>query len=262
MSDRPDPGPSVPAIEVAALRKRYGALEVLNGVDLTVRQGETTCLIGPSGAGKSSLLRCLNFLDPPTGGEISFFGDPLCRTVDGALRLAPEAVLRAARCRMPMVFQQFNLFHHRTVLQNVIEGPTRVMRKPREQAREEAHAVLRRVGLLDKRDCYPDQLSGGQRQRVAIARALAMEPALILFDEPTSSLDPELVAEVLGMMRSLAEEGRTMIIVTHEMKFARQVADSVHFLVDGSIVESGAARDLFETPRSARLAEFIRSFRD
>jgi ABC-type histidine transport system ATPase subunit len=250
-----------PVVAVRQLHKRFGALEVLKGVDLTVSHGETTVLIGPSGAGKSSLLRCVNFLELPSSGDIRVFGEQLCHTEEGRLHLAPDPVLRRARARMPMVFQHFNLFHHRTVLENVIEGPTHVQLKPKAQAIEEALTVLRRVGLLDKQDSYPDQLSGGQKQRVAIARALAMEPALILFDEPTSSLDPELVAEVLAIIRSLAEEGRTMIVVTHEMNFARNLADRVHFVVDGVITESGTPEEIFDAPRSPRLADFIQSVR-
>ncbi len=246
-------------VEIRGLYKRFGTLEVLKGVDLDVAEGETTFLIGPSGAGKSSLLRCINFLEMPSSGSIRVFGEDLCRTTEGRLELAPDAVLRRARSRMPMVFQHFNLFHHRTVLQNIIEGPTQVQGKTVAAATTEAQEILRRVGLLDKQDNYPDQLSGGQKQRVAIARALAMEPALILFDEPTSSLDPELVAEVLAMIRLLTEEGRTMIVVTHEMNFARQLADRVHFVVDGLITESGTADEIFDAPRNARLAEFIAS---
>jgi ABC-type histidine transport system ATPase subunit len=244
-------------VTIRALQKHFGAQPVLRGIDLTVRAGETTFLIGPSGAGKSTLLRCMNFLERPSHGEISFFGERLCHDADGAFHVAPERTLRRARSRMPMVFQQFNLFSHRTVLENLIEGPIVVQSKPRAQAIAEGQAILRRVGLLDKQSNYPDQLSGGQKQRVAIARALAMEPALILFDEPTSSLDPELVAEVLGMIRSLAEEGRTLIVVTHEMKFARQLAQRVHFLVDGRIVESGTAAEIFDSPQNPRLAEFV-----
>jgi ABC-type histidine transport system ATPase subunit len=248
-----------PILAVRGLTKRFGTLPVLRGIDLSVQPGEITFLIGPSGSGKSTLLRCVNFLERPGGGEVIFAGERLCHEEGGQCRLAADPVLRRARSRMPMVFQHFNLFAHRTVLGNVIEGPTRVLGKPRMQAIEEAREILRRVGLTDKQDDYPDQLSGGQKQRVAIARALAMQPALILFDEPTSSLDPELVAEVLAMIRSLAEEGRTMIVVTHEMKFARQLADRVHFMVDGRIVESGSAAEIFDAPRNRRLAEFILS---
>jgi ABC-type polar amino acid transport system ATPase subunit len=248
-----------PVLTVRALHKHFGKTHVLKGVNLSVLPGETTVLIGPSGAGKSSLLRCINFLELPSSGEICVFGKSLCHQRGDDFWVAPEAVLRKARSRMPMVFQQFNLFQHRTVLQNVIEGPTRVQLKPKARAIEEAQSILRRVGLLDKQDSYPDQLSGGQKQRVAIARGLAMEPDLILFDEPTSSLDPELVNEVLSMIRSLAEEARTMIIVTHEMNFARQLADRVHFFADGVITESGTPEEIFDAPRNPRLAEFMLS---
>jgi ABC-type histidine transport system ATPase subunit len=255
------PDPKTPLLTVRALHKRFGALHVLRGIDLDVQQGEITFLIGPSGAGKSTLLRCINFLERPTRGEIRFSDQPLCHEQDHRLHVAPERILRKARSRMPMVFQHFNLLHHRTVLQNVIEGPTIVQLKPRDQAIEQAQEILRRIGLLDKQDHYPDQLSGGQKQRVAIARALAMEPALILFDEPTSSLDPELVAEVLGMIRELAEEGRTMMVVTHEMNFARQLADRVHFFVDGRILESGTPEQVFDAPNNSRLADFNEAWR-
>jgi ABC-type histidine transport system ATPase subunit len=223
-----------PVLTVRALHKHFGKTHVLKGVDLSVLPGETTFLIGPSGAGKSSLLRCINFLELPSSGEICVFGESLCHHRGEDFYVAPESILRKARSRMPMVFQQFNLFHHQTVLQNIIEGPTRVQSKPKAQAIDEAQNILRRVGLLDKQDSYPDQLSGGQKQRVAIARALAMN-------------------------RSLAEEARTMIIVTHEMNFARQLADRVHFFSDGVITESGTPEEIFDAPRSPRLAEFMLS---
>jgi ABC-type histidine transport system ATPase subunit len=248
-----------PILTVRGLHKRFGSLAVLRGIDLSVQPGEITFLIGPSGSGKSTLLRCVNFLERPTSGEILFSGERLCHDEAGRSHVVSDATLRKARSRMPMVFQHFNLFQHRTVLENVIEGPTMVLHRERSTAIERARVLLGRVGLADKEHNYPDQLSGGQKQRVAIARALAMDPDLILFDEPTSSLDPELVAEVLGIIRSLAEEGRTMIVVTHEMKFARQLADRVHFMVDGLIVESGTPADIFDAPRNARLAEFILS---
>jgi ABC-type polar amino acid transport system ATPase subunit len=246
-----------PMIEVRGLQKQYDGRAALGGVDLTVQAGEITFFIGPSGAGKSTLLRCINFLEHPTRGEIRFCGETLCHEREQRLHVAPERVLRQARSRMPMVFQQFNLFEHRTVLENIIEGPVHVQGKSRDRAIEEALQELRRVGLLDKQDSYPDQLSGGQKQRVAIARALAMQPALILFDEPTSSLDPQLVSEVLSIIRSLAEEGRTMLVVTHEMRFARQLAHRIHFFVDGRIVESGTPDEIFDAPRHARLREFV-----
>ena len=248
---------AAPMIEVRGLHKQYGGRAALSGIDLTVQPGEITFFIGPSGAGKSTLLRCINFLERPSRGEIRFCGETLCHESEQQLHVAPERVLRKARSRMPMVFQQFNLFEHRTVLENIIEGPVHVQGKPRDRSVEEALQELRRVGLLDKQDSYPDQLSGGQKQRVAIARALAMQPALILFDEPTSSLDPQLVSEVLAIIRSLAEEGRTLLVVTHEMRFARQLAHRIHFFVDGQIVESGTPDQIFEAPRHARLKEFV-----
>jgi len=248
---------AAPMIEVSGLHKLYGGRAALSGINLTVRPGEITFFIGPSGAGKSTLLRCINFLERPSRGEIRFCGETLCHESQQRLHVAPERVLRKARSRMPMVFQQFNLFEHRTVLENIIEGPVHVQMKPRDRAIEDALGQLRRVGLLDKQSSYPDQLSGGQKQRVAIARALAMQPALILFDEPTSSLDPQLVSEVLSIIRALAEEGRTMLVVTHEMRFARQLANRIHFFVDGQIVESGTPDEIFEAPRHARLKEFV-----
>ncbi len=246
-------------LSIRQLHKKFGNSHVLRGVDLTVRKGEITFIIGPSGGGKSTLLRCINFLDRPTSGEIIFGEERLCSEDGNIFRIAPEAVLRRARSRMPMVFQHFNLLKHRTVLQNVIEGPVMVLRRPRAQVIPEAQEFLRLVGLLDRQDYYPDQLSGGQKQRVAIARTLAMQPALILFDEPTSALDPELVAGVLDTIRTLATEGRTMIIVTHEMSFARRLAHRIHFCADGQIVETGTPAEIFEAPRSPRLASFIRS---
>jgi ABC-type histidine transport system ATPase subunit len=249
-----------PLIEVRALHKTYlGGPPVLRGVDLRVAPGEVSFLIGPSGGGKSTLLRCINLLETPSSGEIWFGGHRLCHEPGGVFATAPERAIRAARVQMPMVFQQFNLFSHRTVLENIIEGPVIVKRRPRAEAVAEAHALLARVGLPNKADAYPAELSGGQKQRVAIARALAMQPRLILFDEPTSALDPELVSGVLEIIRSLAEEGRTMLVVTHEMGFARKLADRVHFVCDGVIEESGTPSEVFDAPRSARLRGFIGS---
>ncbi len=251
---------SRPLVEVRALHKSYpGGPPVLRGVDLDVAPGEVSFLIGPSGGGKSTLLRCINFLETPTAGEIRFGETQLCHEPGGVFTAAPERTLRAARVQMPMVFQQFNLFSHRTVLENIIEGPVIVKRQPRAQAVEEAHAMLTRVGLPDKADAYPAELSGGQKQRVAIARALAMQPQLILFDEPTSALDPELVSGVLDIIRSLAEEGRTMLVVTHEMGFARKLADRVHFVCGGVIEESGTPSEVFDRPKSERLRAFMGS---
>ena len=248
-----------PLLSVRGLRKAFGPLEVLKGVNMEVRPGEVTFLIGPSGGGKSTLMRCMNFLDMPSAGEIVFGGTRLCHEDGSVFRAAPERVLRAARSEMPMVFQHFNLFSHRTVLQNVIEGPVVVQRRRREEAVGEAEDILRRVGLGDKLGHYPDQLSGGQKQRVAIARALAMRPRLILFDEPTSALDPELVAGILDTIRSLADNGMTLIVVSHEMGFARKLADTVHFIADGTILESGPPERIFDSPENTRVTGFIRS---
>jgi ABC-type polar amino acid transport system ATPase subunit len=250
---------SEPLLSVRALRKSFGPLEVLKGVNIAVHPGEVTFLIGPSGGGKSTLMRCMNFLDMPNAGEIVFDGRRLCHEDGNLFHAAPERVLREARSEMPMVFQHFNLFSHRTVLQNVIEGPVMVKRRPRAQAISEAEEILRRVGLHDKLDHYPDQLSGGQKQRVAIARALAMRPRLILFDEPTSALDPELVSGILDTIRALAEEGLTLIVVSHEMGFARKLADVIHFIADGVILESGPPERIFDNPENSRLTGFIRS---
>jgi len=248
-----------PLLSVRALHKSFGALNVLKGVDLSVRSGEVSFLIGPSGGGKSTLIRCINFLETPSSGEISFDGRSLCHEDGRLFHVAPERVLRAARSEMPMVFQHFNLFTHRTVLENVIEGPILVKGRRRDEAIADAERLLREVGLHDKSDFYPDQLSGGQKQRVAIARALAMQPKLILFDEPTSALDPELVAGILDTIRGLADLGMTLIVVSHEMAFARKLADVVHFIADGAIIESGPPDRIFDNPQSPRLSGFIRS---
>ncbi len=236
-------------IEIRQLQKHYGSHRVLHGVDLDVAKGEVVCLIGPSGSGKSTLLRCINALEAYDGGVITVFGETVQR--------ASKSV-HALRSRMGMVFQRFNLFPHRTVLENVMEGPVYVKGEPLKQAREEALMLLEKVGLSAKADAYPEQLSGGQQQRVAIARALAMKPDAMLFDEPTSALDPELVGDVLAVMRTLADEGMTMIVVTHEMGFAREVADRVCFLHGGYIVESGAAEQVLGNPQHPRTQDFLR----
>ncbi len=236
-------------IEVRQLQKHYGSHRVLHGVDLDVAKGEVVCLIGPSGSGKSTLLRCINALEAYEGGVITVFGETVQR---GSKRV------HTLRSRMGMVFQRFNLFPHRTVLENVMEGPVYVKGEPPQQAREEALVLLEKVGLSAKADAYPEQLSGGQQQRVAIARALAMKPDAMLFDEPTSALDPELVGDVLAVMRTLADEGMTMIVVTHEMGFAREVADRVCFLHGGYIVESGPAEQVLGDPQHARTQDFLR----
>jgi len=236
-------------IEIRQLQKHYGSHRVLHGVDLDVAKGEVVCLIGPSGSGKSTLLRCINALEAYDGGQINVFGEPVQRG---------SKTVHALRSRMGMVFQRFNLFPHRTVLENVMEGPVYVKGEPPTQAREEALVLLEKVGLSAKADAYPEQLSGGQQQRVAIARALAMKPDAMLFDEPTSALDPELVGDVLAVMRTLADEGMTMIVVTHEMGFAREVADRVCFLHGGYIVESGAAEQVLGNPQHPRTQDFLR----
>jgi polar amino acid transport system ATP-binding protein len=236
-------------IRITGLEKRFGSHRVLQGVSLHVDAGEVVCLIGPSGSGKSTVLRCINGLESYEGGEVLAFGERVDRNAKDIHQL---------RSRMGMVFQRFNLFPHRSVLQNVMEGPVYVKRESPEQARREALALLEKVGLLGKADAFPTQLSGGQQQRVAIARALAMKPQAMLFDEPTSALDPELVGDVLGVMRTLADEGMTMIVVTHEMGFAREVADRVCFLHSGSIVEEGPAAQVLGAPRQPRTQDFLR----
>jgi polar amino acid transport system ATP-binding protein len=236
-------------IRVDGLEKCFGAHRVLQGVSLHVDAGEVVCLIGPSGSGKSTVLRCINGLESYEGGEVRAFGERVDRNDKSIHRL---------RSRMGMVFQRFNLFPHRTVLENVMEGPVYVLGHKPAKAREEALALLAKVGLAEKAQAYPAQLSGGQQQRVAIARALAMKPEAMLFDEPTSALDPELVGDVLGVMRALADEGMTMIVVTHEMGFAREVADRVCFLHSGSIVEEGPAAQVLGAPRQPRTQDFLR----
>ena len=236
-------------IEIRNLRKAFGDHVVLHDVSLDVGAGEVVCLIGPSGSGKSTLLRCINGLESYEGGDIQAFQQKVDRT-------SPS--IHALRSRMGMVFQRFNLFPHRTVLANVMEGPVYVKGEPVEQARREAMAMLEKVGMAHKAAAWPASLSGGQQQRVAIARALAMKPQAMLFDEPTSALDPELVGDVLAVMRNLADEGMTMIVVTHEMGFAREVADRVFFLHGGSIVESGPAAQVLGAPQHARTRDFLR----
>ena len=228
--------------------KRYGSFQALNGVDLDVHAGEVVCLIGPSGSGKSTLLRCTNGLESIDGGEIEFEGNDLPRE---------ERALRAVRRRMGMVFQSFELFPHLTALENVAEGPRTVLRAARDEASRRASAMLTKVGLGDKGASYPSALSGGQQQRVAIARALAMEPDVMLFDEPTSALDPETIGEVLSVMKALADEGMTMVVVTHEMTFARRVGDWVAVFDAGRIVEQGRPEQIFEAPTTERTRDFL-----
>ena len=247
------PPASTTLVEVRALRKSFGDHEVLRSIDLSVRRGEVVTVIGPSGSDKTTLLRTLNGLETPDGGEIVFDGGP---ELDFSYPVRNEHRY-ALRNRSAMVFQSYNLFPHRTVLENVTEGPIQVKRMPRAQAVAEAEALLDRVGLLAKRDAYPYQLSGGQQQRVGIVRALALAPDLLLFDEPTSSLDPELVGDVLKVMRELAEEGWTMVVVTHELSFAREVANEVVFIDGGVVVERGHPSTIFTAPTEARTAQFL-----
>lgn len=253
--------PVAPAIEVRDLFKRFGALEVLKGVSLTARKGDVIAIIGGSGSGKSTLLRCINMLELPSAGSVTIHGEPIALKDDGhhGLRPADRKQIERIRSQLAMVFQSFNLWQHMTVLQNVIEVPIHVLGMKRDQAIEIAETLLRRVGLHEKHDAYPAFLSGGQQQRAAIARALAVQPLALLFDEPTSALDPELVGEVLSVIGDLAQEHRTMVLVTHEMKFAREVASHVIFLHNGIIEEQGPPDQVFGAPKSDRLRKFISS---
>jgi len=247
-----------PLVRICDLHKTYGQHHVLRGVDLDVMRGQVVCVIGPSGSGKSTMLRCINALERPTAGSIEVAGDRIgVIERDGRLHELSAKALAAQRAKIGMVFQSFNLFPTRTATENVMEGPVVVGRVDKTAARERAEKLLDRVGLAAHRHKYPAQLSGGQQQRVAIARALAMEPELMLFDEPTSALDPELVGEVLGVMRSLAQSGMTMIVVTHEMSFAREVADHVAFFDQGVIVEYGPPGEVLSKPSHARTREFL-----
>ncbi|WP_029005920.1 amino acid ABC transporter ATP-binding protein [Azorhizobium doebereinerae] len=245
-------------IEVAALRKCFGDLEVLKDINLSVEPGGVVALIGPSGSGKSTLLRCINLLVVPDGGRVRVGGDSFA--FGTGTRLPGVKELARFRANTGMVFQHFNLFPHMSVLANVMEGPLTVRGLPKAKAEPLARSLLAKVGLADKADAYPNKLSGGQKQRVAIARALAMEPEVMLFDEATSALDPELVGEVLAVMRALAKEGMTMVIVTHEIAFAREVADRVIFMRDGVVVEEGPAQQVIDAPREAATRAFLSHF--
>ncbi|NBE55186.1 amino acid ABC transporter ATP-binding protein [Streptomyces boluensis] len=235
-------------MRIRGLHKAFGDLEVLRGIDITVQRGEVVCVIGPSGSGKSTLLRCVNLLEEPTSGTVAVAGTEVTD---------PDVDIDQVRRRIGMVFQSFNLFPHLTALENLTLAQRRVLRRPKGEAVRVGRANLERVGLSDKEDAYPAQLSGGQQQRVAIARALSMDPELMLFDEPTSALDPELVGDVLAVMRSLAQEGMTMLVVTHEMSFAREVADRVVFMDGGVIVEEGSAERVVGAPRHERTRAFL-----
>ncbi len=243
-------------VRIENLHKSFGALAVLKGIDLTVETGETVVLLGSSGSGKSTLLRCVNFMETPTEGRVYLHGEPVGTERNGEIRYR-ERDLCALRTRIGMVFQHFNLFPHKTVLENVMEGQTTVLRRGKAEAEEKARRQLERVGLADKADQYPARLSGGQKQRVAIARALAMDPDVMLFDEVTSALDPELVGEVLRTMRQLAEDGMTMLVVTHELGFAYHVANRVLFLNEGTILEQGEPQRVLKNPETKRMREFL-----
>ena len=247
-----------PMVHAQNVHKRFGSLEVLKGVSLDIEKGEVVAVIGPSGSGKSTFLRCLNHLETINRGHIEIEGETLVTTdAHGVCHYVPDSDLRRICGKMGLVFQHFNLFPHLTVLQNIIEAPITVKGMTRDAILPKAEVLLRKVGLLDKRDAYPSRLSGGQKQRVAIARALAMEPDLMLFDEPTSALDPELTGEVLRTMRELAEEHMTMLVVTHEMAFAREVASRVVFMDGGEILESRPSRELFASPEHPRTRAFL-----
>jgi octopine/nopaline transport system ATP-binding protein len=250
---------SAAAITVRGLRKSFGPVEVLKGIDLTAREGEVISILGSSGSGKSTMLRCINMLETPDAGDITVAEETirLKPAAHGKNRIADRKQVARIRSQLGMVFQSFNLWSHKTVLENIIEAPLHVQKRPRAECIEEAEALLAKVGIAEKRNHYPAHLSGGQQQRAAIARALAMRPKVMLFDEPTSALDPELVGEVLRVMRSLADEGRTMLVVTHERGCARDVSSRVVFLHQGAIEEEGRPQDMFANPRSDRFRKFI-----
>ena len=235
-------------ISVNGLEKSFGKISVLRGIDYEIKKGEVICVIGPSGSGKSTFLRCLNLLEEPTGGHILF---------DGVDITDPKTNINLHRQKMGMVFQQFNLFPHMTILKNLTFAPVKLGKLSQKEAEEKAMLLLKRVGLADRADAYPSQLSGGQKQRIAIVRALCMEPEVMLFDEPTSALDPEMVGEVLDLMKELAKEGMTMVVVTHEMGFAREVGTKVVFIDQGVIMEENEPEEFFKNPKSPRLVEFL-----
>jgi ABC superfamily ATP binding cassette transporter, ABC protein len=247
-------------ISAQNVHKSFGQFEVLKGIDLEVQPGEVACLLGPSGSGKSTFLRCVNHLDKATAGRVYVDGELIgYREKNGILYEISEKQAAQQRSDIGMVFQSFNLFPHRTVIENIIEAPMQVKKMPEDKARKRAMELLDEVGLAAKADNYPVQLSGGQQQRVAIARAVAMDPKLMLFDEPTSALDPELVGEVLRVMKDLAAQGMTMLVVTHEMGFAREVADKIFFMDGGVVLESGTPAEVLETPQQPRTKEFLSS---
>jgi octopine/nopaline transport system ATP-binding protein len=253
---------TVPAVSITNLRKNFGSLEVLKGVSLKANEGDVISILGASGSGKSTMLRCINMLEVPDGGDVTIGGETIkLKQSRKGMVPADQRQVDRIRSRVAMVFQSFNLWSHMTILENVIEAPVHVQKRPKAECIAEAEELLAKVGIADKRNQYPSHLSGGQQQRAAIARALAMRPDVMLFDEPTSALDPELVGEVLRVMRSLAEEGRTMLVVTHEMGFARDVSNRVVFLHKGVVEEEGPPAEVFGAPKSERFKQFISSHR-
>jgi arginine/ornithine transport system ATP-binding protein len=250
---------SDPALQVEDIHKSFGEIEVLKGISLTANDHDVISILGSSGSGKSTFLRCINLLETPTSGSVWVKGEliEMKEQRNGDVVPANRKQVDRIRSRLAMVFQQFNLWSHMTVMENVCEAPVHVLKVPKKEAKERAESVLQRVGLFDRKDYYPAHLSGGQQQRAAIARALAMDPDLMLFDEPTSALDPELVGEVLRVMRGLAEDGSTMLVVTHEMGFAKEVSNRVMFLHEGRVEEDGTPEEVFDHPKSARFKEFL-----
>jgi polar amino acid transport system ATP-binding protein len=259
MPDAINEAREMPVLEISGLTKTFDDQVVLDGVSLSVAKGQTVCLLGPSGSGKSTLLRCVNWLERPDQGAVYLCGERIGVRKGGVVPMS-NAELAKLRARMGTVFQHFNLWPHMTVLQNIIEAPIHVQKRRRDEVIAEAEALLENVGLADKRDAFPSRLSGGQKQRVGIARALAMKPELLLFDEPTSALDPELVGEVVAVMKSLAQQGSTMLVVTHEMGFARETADKVVLLDSGRIVEEGEPKAFFSNPSTERARQFLQRY--
>ncbi len=247
-------------LELKNIKKSFGDLEVLKDVSMSVEKGEVVAIIGPSGSGKSTLLRCATLLERVDCGEINYLGEPVTVRSNGKTEYVSKNQLKKIKGYFGLVFQNFNLFPHFTVLKNVIDAPVRVQKRDKEQVISEALSLLHKMGLSGKEDSYPHQLSGGQQQRVSIVRALAMNPQILFFDEPTSALDPELTGEVLKVIRSLAEEKMTMVIVTHEMQFAREVADKIYFMNDGVIVESGTPEEVFDRPKTERMKHFLERY--
>ena len=248
-------------LELKDIKKSFATLDVLKGVSLSVKEGEVVAIIGPSGSGKSTLLRCATLLEKVDSGEINYLGEAVTECVDGKAVYASKKQLQKIKGYFGLVFQNFNLFPHYTVMKNVIDAPISVQKRNKEEVIAEAKVLLKKMGLSGKEDSYPHQLSGGQQQRVSIVRALAMNPQILFFDEPTSALDPELTGEVLRVIRSLAEENMTMVIVTHEMQFAREVADKVYFVDNGMIIESGTPEEVFDNPKTERMKHFLERYK-